>query len=70
MVLTEAVRQRISNFADSKPLTVVKFKLLNSNLKTPASHLSLKTLMFKTRFIQSFSNEFSNDLCLLYSIRG
>jgi hypothetical protein len=49
---------------------VVKFKLLNSNLKTPASHLSLKTLMFKTRFIQSFSNEFSNDLCLLYSIRG
>jgi hypothetical protein len=70
MVLTEAVCQRISNFADSKPSTVVKFKLLNSNLKTPASHLSLKTLMFKTRFIQSFSNEFSNDLCLLYSIRG
>jgi hypothetical protein len=70
MVLTEAVCQRISNFADSKPLTVVNFKLLNFNLKTPASHLSLKTLMFKTLFIQSFSNEFSNDLCLLYSIPG
>ncbi len=70
MVLTEAVRQRISNSADTKPLIVVNFKLLNSNLKNPASHLSLKTLMFKTRFIQSFSNEFSNDLCLLYSIRG
>jgi len=30
----------------------------------------LKNIMFKTRFIRSFSNEFSNYLCLLYSIQG